>query len=279
MPNIGPAQILLALLVFMLLATVSSMIMAWGWLIWRLLTQQSILPEQPIVTRRDPTWGLWSVLLIIVVYGAVGLILPNGYALATGRVRGRQTPPPAVKNEIPAVAAENPLSTNPDGEEPIFAFTEMMFVNAVGQVVLLVLVPLVLRLTSGARLRDLGLSWPGWWRQAAVGVVAMLITTPVVFLVQFEAISVWRPRSHPLEKMLREHFSVDVGYLALVTGVILAPMLEEMTFRAIFQNWLIKWLRRREPPAQLGDTPLELHGPEPGNDSLQRAGHVLGSRR
>ena len=97
-------------------------------------------------------------------------------------------------------------------------------------------------MTSGARLRDLGLSLSGWWRQAAVGVVAMLITTPVVFLVQFGAISVWRPNSHPLEKMLREHFSVDVGYLALVTGVILAPMLEEMTFRAILQGWLIKWM-------------------------------------
>jgi membrane protease YdiL (CAAX protease family) len=267
MPNIGPAQILLTLLVFTLLATVSSMFMAWGWLIWRLLTRQPILPEQPIVTRRDPTWGVWSVLLIVVVYSVVGITLSNGYALATGRVRWRQTPP-AIKNDLAAVAGEKQPNVHPDANEPKFAFTEMMFINAIAQGVLLVLVPLVLRLTSGARLRDLGLSWSEWWRQVAVGVVAMLITTPVVFLIQFGAISVWQPHSHPLEKMLREHFSVDVGYLAIVTGVILAPMLEEMTFRAIFQSWLMKWMRRREHSTKLHDIPLELQGPEPGGYSL-----------
>jgi Type II CAAX prenyl endopeptidase Rce1-like len=95
-----------------------------------------------------------------------------------------------------------------------------------------------------------------------------LITTPVVFLVQLGAISVWRPNSHPLEKMLREHFSVDVGYLALVAGVILAPMLEEMTFRAIFQGWLIKWMRRHEHSTQPRDLPLELPDAEIEGDAL-----------
>jgi membrane protease YdiL (CAAX protease family) len=139
----------------------------------------------------------------------------------------------------------------------------------VAQVVMLVLAPLVLRWTSGARLRDFGLSGSGWWRQAAVGVVAMLITTPVVFLVQLGAISVWGPNSHPLEKMLREHFSVDVGYLALVTGVILAPMLEELTFRAIFQGWLIKSMRRRERSTEPSDTPVDLQVPEIEGDALR----------
>ena len=74
----------------------------------------------------------------------------------------------------------------------------------------------------------------------------MLLTTPVVYLVQFGAVRIWQPNSHPLEKMLREHFTVDVAYLALVTGVMLAPLLEEMTFRGIFQRWLLKWMSRRE---------------------------------
>ena len=71
MPNIGPAQILLALLVFMLLAIVSSMIMAWGWLIWRLLTRQPILPEQPIVMRARSDVG--SVVGVAHHFGLRGL--------------------------------------------------------------------------------------------------------------------------------------------------------------------------------------------------------------
>jgi membrane protease YdiL (CAAX protease family) len=268
MPKIGPAQILLVLLTFFLLAVLASMFMAWGWLIWRLLTRQPILPEKPMVARQEPTWGLWSVLLIVLLYLVVGFTLSQGYALATGRSPARQTPPPAAKNDRAADGAEKHVDDK--AIEPTFAMTEMMFVNAVAQVIMLVLAPLVLRWTSGAHLHDLGLSLSGWWRQAAVGVVAMLITTPVVFLVQFGAISVWQPNSHPLEKMLREHFSVDVGYLALVTGVILAPMLEEMTFRAIFQGWLIRWMIRREYSTEPREILLELQSHEIEGESVSQ---------
>ena len=52
------------------------------------------------------------------------------------------------------------------------SFTESMFLVSVTNATLLVLVPLLLRLTSGARLEDLGLrrgGWAGtcgsgWWR-------------------------------------------------------------------------------------------------------------------
>ena len=268
MPNIGPAQVLLVLLTFCLMAVLASMFMAWGWLILRLLNRLPIFPVQPMVSRQDPTWGGWSVLLIVFLYAVVGFSITHGYALVTHRGPRRQAPPQVVKKDLPTVEAEKQL--NGKVIEPTFAMTETMFVNSVAQVIMLVLVPLVLRLTSGARLRDLGLSWSGWWRQAAVGLVAMLIATPIVYLVQFGAISVWRPNSHPLEKMLREHFSVDVGYLALVTGVILAPMLEEMTFRAIFQGWLIRWMRRREYSTEPREILLELQSHEIEGDAVSQ---------
>ena len=285
MPNIGPTQILLGLLTFFLLTVLASMFLAWGWLIWRLLTHQPIFPEQPIVCRNDPRWGVWSVLLIVLLYVLVGFSLTHGYALATHRGPGQQMPPPVVKNGQPTVVAEKQRDAK--ATEPTFAMTEMMFVNAVAQVIMLVLVPLALRRTSGARLSDLGVSWSGWWRQAAIGFVAMLITTPIVYLVQFGAISVWRPNSHPLEKMLREQFSVDVGYLALVAGVILAPVLEEMTFRGVLQSWLTKWISRRDQLVEPLDIPLEPAGSEgPGNnpslneqcwETLDRADDLLGN--
>jgi len=262
MAKIGPTEILIALLSMLILAVVAAMFTAWGWLIWRLLTGQPILPERPMVSRRETAWGVWTVLLLILVYLLVGFALANGYALATRRAAPRPTPPVlAKKAHVPDVPAPPALAK---AAESTFAMTEMMFVNAVTQVVLLLTIPFLLRLTSGARLRDLGLSFDGWWRQAAVGLVAMLITTPVVWLVQLASISIWRPHGHPLETMLREQFSVEVGYLAILTAVILAPMLEEMTFRAILQRWLIKLLRTGETSAQPMETSGDLNGPDFG---------------
>ena len=58
MANIGPTEILLALLSMLFLAIVAAMFMAWGWLIWRLLTGQPILPERPMVSRRETPGGV-----------------------------------------------------------------------------------------------------------------------------------------------------------------------------------------------------------------------------
>ena len=264
----------------LLLAILASMIMAWGWLIWRLLTRQPILPEQPMVARREPTWGsgdgvarslcftwLWDSSLLARL--RLGDWTWPG-ASDAGRRLSRTTVQP--------IAAEKQRQHDPKADEPTFAMTEMMFVNAVAQVVMLVLVPLVLRWTSGARLHDLGLSWSGWWRQAAVGVVAMLITTPVVFLVQSgrfrsgdHVVILWRRCCANISRSMW-------ATLRIVTGVILAPMLEEMTFRAIFQGWLIRWMRRREHSDSTRDTPLELQGREIEDDSCQPTCGVLGGR-
>jgi Type II CAAX prenyl endopeptidase Rce1-like len=75
--------------------------------------------------------------------------------------------------------------------------------------------------------------------------MGMLIATPVVWSIQVASVKVWEPHGHPLEQMLQEQFTFDVGYLAFITAVILAPLLEEMTFRGIIQRWLIKAFARR----------------------------------
>ncbi len=116
-----------------------------------------------------------------------------------------------------------------------------MFVLSVINSVLLVLIPLLVRFTSGARLRDLGVCLDGWMRQAALGVGAMLFVAPICDLVQIVVLQIWPAdpsHDHPLKTMLEEQFSPGAVYLAIVSAVILAPMFEELMFRAIFQGWL-----------------------------------------
>ena len=138
-----------------------------------------------------------------------------------------------------------------------------MFAQAAISEVLIILLPGLIWLTSGARLRDLGLSLAGWRRQAAVGIVAVLFLLPIVYGVQAACVTYLEvpdreARRHPVEKMLREDPSVGVAYLAFLTAVVLAPAFEELLFRGIIQSWLVKALNRfarREAPS-----PLKQHG-------------------
>ena len=222
MPNIGSTEILLALLTMLLLSTFWSMFVAWVWLIWRLLTGQSVFPEHPMVTRGEPSWGAGTVLIVFLSYVGISVLVSMSYPLIAGK--------------LPAKAATLPLADIP--------LLHMMLLNAVVETVMLMLVPIMVSLTSAARLRDFGLGFDEWWRQAAVGVVATLIAAPPVNAIQLVATRVWTYQRHPVQEMMSKEFSLGVAGLAIVTAVVLAPMFEELLFRGLLQSWLAAQFER-----------------------------------
>jgi membrane protease YdiL (CAAX protease family) len=227
MPNIGPTEILAALLTMLLLFIFWSMFVAWVWLIWCLLTGQSFLPERPMVTRSEPSWGAGTVLLVFLSYIGISILISMSY--------------PLVADKLAAKAAPLPLAGVP--------LSHMMLLNAVVEIVMLILVPIVVNLTCGARLRDFGLGFDCWWRQAFVGVVATLIAAPPVNAIQILATKIWTYQRHPVQEMISKEFSVGVAGLAVVTAVILAPMFEELLFRGLLQSWLAAVFDRLAIPA------------------------------
>jgi membrane protease YdiL (CAAX protease family) len=125
------------------------------------------------------------------------------------------------------------------------SLTENLAIGAFSSVVLLVLAPLVLRLTSRSPLRDLGLSFDKWWLQAVAGVIAFLAIEPVLLATQFAMTRIWESNAHPLFKMVREEFSPGVPQLAILLAVFIAPMWEEFLFRGVIQSWMVRhfeWL-------------------------------------
>jgi membrane protease YdiL (CAAX protease family) len=212
MNNFGPHEILLALLSLLVVAVVSGMLMAWAWLMARLVSRQPILPEKPLVDRPEPRWGIGTILAVILVYSLLVTVL------------------------------------RPPGDDKL-SWTQKMQLNAVLELVLLILVPSVVRMTSGARLRDFGLSFERWERQAACGFVATLVAAPLVYAIQFAVMRIWTPEPHPLMKMMLQEFSLGVGVLAILTAVILAPIFEELAFRGLLQGWLVGSLKRSAIPA------------------------------
>ena len=128
--------------------------------------------------------------------------------------------------------------------------------QAVINLILLILVPLVLGITSHSPLRDLGLQFDRWWLQAAVGVVAFLAIQPVTLAIQLVTTKLWENNPHPLYKMIQDELSPGVPQLAILMAVIVAPIFEEILFRGIIQSWLVSLgaRRRRKSTKEVAET-------------------------
>jgi membrane protease YdiL (CAAX protease family) len=274
MAEFSHEAVLIALLVWLLLMILAGTICVWTWVIGRLLTGRPILPEQPLVSAVRASWGAGSVLLVILLYAVVSMLFQWGYMRATGRLPAK--PSAAQRDGAVNVAnstltskdkttatrdvADSAKTTKPfdgkskDHKQSLPVETEGMFLLSVVNSLFVVLIPLIVRFTSGARLRDLGICLDGWMRQAFVGVAATLFVVPIIYLFQQEVVvRIWPPdpsNDHPLKKMLEDQFTPGVVFLAIVSAVVLAPIQEELLYRAVVQGWLSAWLTRRRNARQ-----------------------------
>jgi membrane protease YdiL (CAAX protease family) len=239
-------DILRGMLHWLILAIMCGVLACWVWVIHTWLSRRTLWPETPLVERRPAPWGFWTILLVLATYAFVSHHALKRYALAT---RGKAA---IVRAEAPArieKGAEEPgPNARHDEAESLpygLSLTELMFVQAAINSLLIVVVPVMVRWTSGARPRDFGLSLrDGKW-QAAIGAVAVLFLMPIVYAVQLVCVKYLdtpdpQQHRHPVERMIRENFSPGVAYLAFLSAVILAPLIEELLFRGIIQSWLVK---------------------------------------
>ena len=72
-----------------------------------------------------------------------------------------------------------------------------------------------------------------------------MLMIPAVIAIQGLAVRVWPSQKHPVELMVLEQFTPGVALLAMLSTVVLAPIIEEMLFRGIIQGWLSRLLRRK----------------------------------
>jgi membrane protease YdiL (CAAX protease family) len=159
---------------------------------------------------------------------------------------------PAAENPKDAVIAPKEIPAAPPAADLRkdslgLSLIETLAIGAFSSLVMLLLAPFVLRLTSRSPLRDLGLSFDKWWLQAAVGGIAFLVIEPVLLATQFAMTRIWDNNTHPLFKMVLEEFSPGVPQLAILLAVFIAPMWEELMFRGVIQSWLISRYQRRPP--------------------------------
>jgi membrane protease YdiL (CAAX protease family) len=232
-----PTLTLLAfsVLTTLLLALALAMLAMWVWVLWRLWRGIPLLAVASPIHRRPAPWGGMTVFVVIVLYVVVNISVTHLYSAVTGRR------PPSAAGSAVLVDAAKPEA--PDEEKQGEARAqqsqqEILLQLAIINSVLLLFVPALLRLTCHARLTDLGFQTLAWRRQLAIGAGSALVLTPGVYAIQSLAVRLWRPRAHPVEEMVLERFTLEVALLALVSTMLLAPLIEEMLFRGVLQRWL-----------------------------------------
>lgn len=109
-----------------------------------------------------------------------------------------------------------------------------------------VIVLLVTRHHSGARLYQLGLTRHRCRENVALGCLAWLAFSPLVLglnLLITAALSRWlnvRPEEHPLVRLLRDQPNPGAWILLLASALVAAPFLEELLFRGLVLRWLTR---------------------------------------
>jgi membrane protease YdiL (CAAX protease family) len=264
--NLTPFVIVLTLIVC---AICFAMMVALAWVCVRVVLGEPLLPITPARPRRVP-WGWRSVVAVVALYFVINFLVVDAYKVLKRHGFHVGPPPAAAAKAKPEAApgtpkpattalAKTPRADDPKGaakEEHDLSFTELMFLVSVVNIVVIVTIPGLIRVTSGATARDLGLSTETLGRDVAIGLVAFLVVTPAVIAINALAVLVWPPTSHPLEGMLRESLATRGIVLAYVSAVVLAPVAEELLFRGIIQGWLNRLLPTDKAPAP------EVAGPD-----------------
>jgi membrane protease YdiL (CAAX protease family) len=102
---------------------------------------------------------------------------------------------------------------------------------------------IILRALSGTRLYQLGLSFHGAVRNVALGWLTWLLLTPPVIVLH--VLAVWGywvlegapPEPHSLTRLAEGHPPGVEWFLIILTGIVVAPVLEELLFRGVLQVW------------------------------------------
>lgn len=245
------AQLVVGLVAMSVLGAIA---LAWAGAIARVALGKPLLPRKP---PRIVPWGVGSLAAVIVLYVLANLGVGLAYAWGTR-----------------AAGATGPIKMSP---------RTMLELMALCNLALLPLVPLTLKVTSGARLSDFGLGRGSFWSDVLRGLGACLIVAPFVYAILAGLAKVWKPQRHPLQEMLMADPTGAVALLAFVSGVILAPAAEELLFRGVLQGWLVRACsaRGRKPkPGPLDEQfglelELELEPDDPIDPAPSASGRLV----
>ena len=260
-------KVLLALTTALIEMILIGIVVAWGWALVRFFRGRPLVPT-PFGPLPPPTWGLGTLLTV--------MLLGLGAGLAAGQI-GRD----ALGVDLRAILdRQGEARAQIDEEGPptedrraeirrqADSARQVMLVASLDKAIFLLVFPWVFRRVSGTSPVQLGFKPERWSEQIRAGFVAMLLALPVVQLIFFLARQVYPTNSHLVEQMLQVPFDPGLAVLALISTTLLAPLQEEILFRAILQGWLSKLFSPRHSVDQAissGETAETVVAPDHSN--------------
>lgn len=217
-PSSLPIETLIAFAVYALIL-LGLMAGSWVWLLVRKLMGENALPEPK--PQRVP-WNLASVCLVAVAYLTLQVVVGAVYRLV-----------------IPRAAPDAPVNPR-----------DLLAVTTISNLLLIPVVLFLLRLTSGTRLAHFGFGWSPIGRDLALGFWGCFLLAPIIYLLNICIVLVnmvvfkFRPTPHPVFTMVQDRAALPLLLFALLTAVVVAPLVEELLFRGILLGWMTKWFAR-----------------------------------
>jgi membrane protease YdiL (CAAX protease family) len=172
-------------------------------------------PRLPLIEwrqRRAAPWALFDLVMI----GVIALALGEGFRYG-GLV-------PDGKLEELALARKESLIALNAGVSLTIALASVVW----------------LLLRAGARGRDLGASWQTLANDLRLGVIGFVMLAPPVYGLQGLLVMFWKESKHPIVELFKAAPEVRLFVLLLFSAVVIAPLFEELMFRAVLQGFLEK---------------------------------------
>ncbi len=126
----------------------------------------------------------------------------------------------------------------------------LMALSAGSNALTLIMVPIILVATSGARRRDFGLESRSLAENVFRGLIAYPLIVPIVYGALFLALAIWNRTPHTLEDALKLGQNPLMLMVQVLAAVVFAPLAEELIFRGVLLGWLTRpAIASRKPEA------------------------------
>ena len=116
----------------------------------------------------------------------------------------------------------------------------LMLVSCLISLMTVVMLPVILRATSGTLPYQLGLHCARCGQNMAIGFLAYFLAAPLVAIVLLVANAWFERTPHAIETLVRNSPTAVNVTITSFTAVVVAPLFEELLFRGILQRWLQK---------------------------------------
>jgi membrane protease YdiL (CAAX protease family) len=246
-------KFVLVVLSSMISTILLAMLSLWGWAFVRLVRGVPLLSETPILPYQPARWSGRTVFAVILLYFCSNIAVGVAFGVVSRVVshapkQEQAETKPTTKESTEGEEHEKTGADKKAERAKTSSPFNAMLLTSIASLLFVAILPSVLRRSAGISIAELGVTSKDASRQVSIGLAAAFLSTPAIYAIQSLAARHWEVNEHPVQEMMVDQMSLGVAILALVSTVVIAPLVEETLFRGIIQGWLTRVFTPPPPP-------------------------------